>query len=181
MMLVIAHNLTSMILFNQTTGGSIAALGSMINSTAFWSISGAIIGAVVATAGSQVLATYRNDLQKARKFDAIIEHMKLATDEELDPNKKAAMLKEIEKELRQFYIEEQWLISEDGRQVAREVIRDISNHVNPPSSERYPKNLKELTDSIHNKANTLKDERHHVHLRHSWKRYLGKRDAYSDE
>ena len=142
---------------------------------------GAIFGAVITIAGSQVLTTYRNDLQKARKFDAIIEHMKLASDEELDTDKKITMLEEIEKELRQFYIEEQWLMSDDGRKVAREVIRDISNIVDSPGLARNPSDVKELANSIHDKADTLNDERYHVQLLQSWKRYLGKRDAYSDK
>ena len=171
------------ILTNQTTGGVVAEFTSLINAIGLLAplngaIVGAFIGAIVTSGASEVLTTYRNDLNKARRFDAIIEHIELVTDEDISDYKKETMLKEIEQELRDFYIEEQWLLTDDGRETAREIIRDISGYTNDDRSGNVRK-ISQVIDSLDSKSGELRDGRLHVKLRHAWKRYLGRRDAYS--
>ena len=179
----IYHQAMFIILTNQTTSGVVAefifvidAIGSLAPLNG--AIVGAFIGAIVTSGASEVLTTYRNDLNKARRFDAIVEHIELVTDKDISDYKKETMMKEIEQELREFYIEEQWLLTDDGRDTAREIIRDISGYTSDDSSGNNRK-ISQVTDSLNSKSDDLRDGRLHVKLRHAWRRYLGRRDAYS--
>lgn len=179
--------MTLIVLANQTAGGQTSELISILNfigsiTPLNGAIIGAIIGAVVTSVASQVLTTYRNDLNKARRFDAIIKHMELTTDEEIAAEKRGTMLNEIEQELREFYIEEQWLLSDAGREIARDTLREINHYIeqNKAFDGRNSKEFDYLISKIEENSEKLSNERHHVRLRDSWKRYLGRRDAYDN-
>ena len=140
------------------------------------SIAAALLGGVLAVLIGQVLSVYRTDIQKARRLRSYLEYMRSfrsRDDENTSPKNKA--LKKARDSAEDLYMENTWLLTEEGEQALYEIFYELEEVIQGLNSSQSVSNN---WDEIENQMSVIDSDMAHVRIRDGFHRYLGNKRPY---
>lgn len=140
------------------------------------SILAALLGGVLAVSIGQILSVYKSDIQKARRLRSYLKYMRSfrsRDDENTSPKNKA--LRKARDSAEDVYMENTWLLTEEGEQALFEIfyeLEEVKQGLNSDDS------ISENWDRIENQIDVIDSDMAHIRIRDGFHRYLGNERPY---
>lgn len=140
------------------------------------SILAALLRGVLAVSIGQVLSVYKSDIQKARRLRSYLEYMRSfrsRDDENTYPKNNA--LGKARDSAEDVYMENTWLLTEEGEQALFEIfyeLEEVKQGLNSDDS------ISENWDRIENHIDVIDSDMAHIRIRDGFYRYLGNERPY---